>query len=77
MRILIRGGRVIDPASGRDGIGDVFLADGKIAEAKGTRIAPSTRRDWSSHRGWSTFRHGCANRATNTRRPCSPKWKLR
>jgi dihydroorotase len=36
MRILIRGGRVIDPASGRDGIGDVFLADGKIAEAKGS-----------------------------------------
>ncbi|MGH8674235.1 MAG: dihydroorotase [Burkholderiales bacterium] len=36
MRILIRGGRVIDPASGRDGIGDVFLADGKIADAAGT-----------------------------------------
>ena len=35
MRILIRGGRVIDPASGRDGVGDVFLADGKIADAAG------------------------------------------
>lgn len=27
----IRGGRVIDPASGRDGTGDVFLAGGKFA----------------------------------------------
>ena len=35
MRILIRGGRIIDPASGRDGVGDLFLADGKIAEAGG------------------------------------------
>ena len=29
----IRGGRVIDPATGRDGIGDVYLADGKIVAA--------------------------------------------
>jgi len=36
MRILIRGGRVVDPASGRDSIGEVFLADGKIAESTGT-----------------------------------------
>ena len=36
MRILIRGGRVIDPASGRDATGDVFLAGGKIAESGGT-----------------------------------------
>src|ERR1700752_3966705 len=35
MRILIRGGRVIDPASKRDGIGDVFLAEGRIVEAGG------------------------------------------
>ena len=35
MRILIRGGRIIDPASGRDAVGDLFLADGKIAEAGG------------------------------------------
>ena len=35
MRILIRGGRVIDPASKRDGIGDVFLAEGKIVEPGG------------------------------------------
>jgi len=36
MRILIRGGRIIDPASGRDAVGDLFLAGGKIAEAGGT-----------------------------------------
>ena len=50
MKILIRGGRVIDPASGRDAVGDVFLADGRIAgsagtpdriiEAKGLVVAP-------------------------------------
>jgi formylmethanofuran dehydrogenase subunit A len=29
----IKGGRVIDPANGRDGIGDVFIRDGRIVEA--------------------------------------------
>ena len=29
----IRGGRVIDPASGRDGRGDVFIADGKFSDS--------------------------------------------
>jgi dihydroorotase len=36
MRILIRGGRVIDPASGRDAPGDVWVAEGRIAAAGGT-----------------------------------------
>src|SRR5688500_6629740 len=36
MRILIRGGRVIDPASKRDAIGDVFLAEGRIVESGGS-----------------------------------------
>jgi dihydroorotase len=50
MTILIRGGRVIDPASGRDAPGDVWVADGRIAapggtpehtiEAKGLVVAP-------------------------------------
>ena len=50
MKLLIKGGRVIDPASGRDEVGDVFLADGKISdrkekadqtiEAKGLVVAP-------------------------------------
>ena len=29
----IKNGRVIDPASGRDAVGDVYVADGKISEA--------------------------------------------
>ena len=33
MRLHIKGGRVIDPASGRDAVGDVYIADGKISEA--------------------------------------------
>jgi len=31
MRILIRNGRLVDPASGRDAAGDLLLADGRIA----------------------------------------------
>ncbi len=30
MKILIRGGRVIDPASGRDGVADIAIASGRI-----------------------------------------------
>jgi len=50
MKLLIKGGRVIDPASGRDEIGDVFVSDGKISagkekadqtiDAKGLVVAP-------------------------------------
>jgi dihydroorotase len=50
MNLLIKGGRVIDPASGRDEIGDVFISDGKISgkkektdqtiDAKGLVVAP-------------------------------------
>jgi dihydroorotase len=36
MKLLVKGGRVVDPASGRDAVGDVFIADGKIAVAPGT-----------------------------------------
>lgn len=31
MRIRISGGRVVDPLSGRDGVGDVYIAQGRIA----------------------------------------------
>ena len=34
MRLHIKGGRVIDPASGRDAVGDVWVVDGRIAEGK-------------------------------------------
>ena len=36
MKLLIRNGRVVDPKSGRDAVGDLFLADGRIAAATGT-----------------------------------------
>ena len=36
MKLLIRNGRVVDPKSGRDAVGDVFVADGRIAAAAGT-----------------------------------------
>jgi dihydroorotase len=36
MKLLIRNGRVVDPKSGRDAVGDMFLAEGKIASAAGT-----------------------------------------
>ncbi|TAK88227.1 MAG: dihydroorotase [Betaproteobacteria bacterium] len=50
MRIHIKNGRVVDPASGRDGVADLFVSDGKIAEefsradrvidAKGLVVSP-------------------------------------
>ena len=50
MKLLIKGGRVVDPGSGKDAVGDVYVADGKIAEkfsspektidAKGLVVAP-------------------------------------
>jgi dihydroorotase len=50
MKLLVKGGRVVDPASGRDAVGDVFIVDGRIApgggapdrtlDAKGLVVAP-------------------------------------
>jgi dihydroorotase len=51
MKLLVKGGRVVDPASGRDAVGDVAVVDGRIAEsmsgkpdrvleAKGLVVAP-------------------------------------
>ena len=37
MRLHIKGGRVVDPASGKDEIGDLWVLDGKIAEGKGEK----------------------------------------
>ncbi|HWA39858.1 MAG TPA: dihydroorotase [Burkholderiales bacterium] len=50
MKLLVKGGRVVDPSTGRDGVGDVWIVDGKIAEkaekadrvidAKGLVVSP-------------------------------------
>ena len=50
MRLHIKNGRVVDPASGKEGAGDVFVVDGKISaeggkadrvlDAKGLVVAP-------------------------------------
>lgn len=51
MRLLLKGGRVVDPASGRDAVGDVAVDDGRIVaslagkpervlDAKGMVVAP-------------------------------------
>jgi dihydroorotase len=50
MRLHIKNGRVVDPASGRDGQGEIFIAEGKISaeggkadrviDAKGLVVAP-------------------------------------
>src|SRR5512138_682547 len=41
MRILIEGGRVIDPANGRDGLFDVVIEDGRIAQVGEPGTAPA------------------------------------
>ena len=50
MRLQIRNGRIVDPASGKEGVGDIFVSEGRIAEslknpdriidAKGLVVAP-------------------------------------
>jgi len=51
MKLLVKGARVVDPASGRDGLGDVAVVDGRIVasmpgkpdrvlDAKGLVVAP-------------------------------------
>jgi len=35
MNTVIRNGRIIDPANQRDEVGEIFIVDGKIADAKG------------------------------------------
>ena len=37
--LVLRGGRVMDPASGRDGIFDVAIRDGRIVEISETPLS--------------------------------------
>ena len=39
--LVISGGRVVDPASGMDAIGDVAVLDGQIAAVGADSAAPS------------------------------------
>ncbi|MGA6992603.1 MAG: amidohydrolase family protein, partial [Candidatus Deferrimicrobiaceae bacterium] len=40
--LLVKGGRVIDPESGRDEVGSVLIADGKVADFLPGGEAPGT-----------------------------------
>src|SRR5215831_9118862 len=45
MRTRIAGGRVIDPAHGRDAIGDVWIGDGRIIDAPPAGTAAEASHD--------------------------------
>ena len=45
MRQLLAGGRVIDPAHGRDATGDVWIEDGRVTDAPDPGIAADERHD--------------------------------
>ena len=56
MKLHIKGGRVVDPASGRDAIGDVFVSDGRISDG----FQKADRRATSRSNAHSVFeRSGC------------------
>ena len=71
MKLHIRNGRVVDPASGRDAVGDVFVVDGKISaeggkadkviDAKGLVVSPGFI-DLSARRKRPAS--GCSNQRT-------------
>ena len=72
--ILIRNGRVVDPANALDAVQDVLIDDGVVKRVGprlgGDRTAPrsSTPRARSCAPGSSTSTCTCASRATSTRR---------
>ena len=43
MKTLIKGGRVIDPASGKDGIYDILIEDDRIADVAGSISAEADK----------------------------------
>jgi dihydroorotase len=48
MRILIQGGRIVDPASGRDRAGDLLLAEGKVAALDGEARGAAAERTFDA-----------------------------
>ena len=77
---LLKGGRVVDPANGRDGIFDVLIDGDRIAavganlDADGAEVItiPAGLRDLS--RASSTCTCTCASRGRSTRRPWRRAW---
>ena len=78
--LSLKGGRLIDPASGHDAVADVLVRDGIVAEAgrAGRHRGRGRRRDglvvspWSSPTSTST----CASPAARTPRPSRPgRWR--
>ena len=51
-RLLIKGGRVIDPASGIDAIFDVYAVGGKIAAVKHTGLTPNSELQTPNSNDW-------------------------
>ena len=82
MRILFRGGRIIDPASQRDETGDLLVEDGKILEVGGEievdeALGSKCKRCLGLARP-DRFRASFeANRASNTSKPSIPLQRLR
>ena len=68
MKILIQGGRVIDPASRFDAIADVAVAAGRILS-----IGPAPA-DFTPRALW-TSRCACASRATSTKACWRASWR--
>ena len=52
MRILFRGGRIIDPASQRDETGDLLVEDGKILEVGGDIEVDEDAREVNANGAW-------------------------
>ena len=79
MRLHIKNGRVVDPASGKDGTGELFVADGEDFRPERRKSRPRHRREGpgASRRASSTSRRGCASRATSTRRRSNRRWTPR
>jgi len=51
MKLLLKGGRVVDPASGRDGMFDLLVEDGRIARI-GRAIPPNGAEVFEVRPGW-------------------------
>ena len=52
MKLLVKGGRVVDPANGRDGEFDVLIEDGRIARIGKSLPADGAEVLERSSRGW-------------------------